>query len=157
MIFSVLKYFERIFSLIVTRKLLHSCTKMSLITERKGKVAAPVLPFKFFWCLPLLFSMAYGCGPWDCTTLHACASFPIRGCFIKWGTNHSYFGDRYIKEGSTVSVMGVIQRNNNMLMIVPPAEPVSTGCLWTQCVFPSSLDGIVLRCEDTSDMDVIPV
>ncbi|KAL6662099.1 hypothetical protein ACP70R_001483 [Stipagrostis hirtigluma subsp. patula] len=30
----------------------------------------------------------------------------------------------YIKEGSTVSVMGVVQRNDNVLMIVPPAEPI---------------------------------
>ncbi|KAI4387111.1 hypothetical protein MLD38_004969 [Melastoma candidum] len=85
--------------------------------------------------------------------------------FIKWlrernlsMVDHSTrLKEGYIKEGSTVSVMGVIQRNNNMLMIVPPSEPVSTGCLWSQCVFPSSLDGVVIRCEDTSDTDVIPV
>lgn len=64
---------------------------------------------------------------------------------------------RYIKEGSTVSVMGVVQRNDNVLMIVPPAEPISTGCQWAKCMLPTSLDGLVLRCEDTSDMDVIPV
>jgi hypothetical protein len=64
---------------------------------------------------------------------------------------------RYIKEGSTVSVMGVVQRNDNVLMIVPPSEPFSTGCQWAQCVLPVSLEGIVLRCEDTSNIDVIPV
>ena len=63
----------------------------------------------------------------------------------------------YIKEGSTVSVMGVVQKSGSMLMIVPPSEPVSSGCLWGKCLFPSNLDGLVLRCEDTSDMDVIPV
>lgn len=63
----------------------------------------------------------------------------------------------YIKEGSTVSVMGVVQRNDNVLMIVPPSEPFSTGCQWVQCVLPVSLEGIVLRCEDTSNIDVIPV
>lgn len=67
---------------------------------------------------------------------------------------HTY---RYIKEGSTVSVMGVVQRNENVLMIVPPSEPFSTGCQWTKCVLPANLDGIVLRCEDTSKVDVIPV
>lgn len=64
---------------------------------------------------------------------------------------------RYIKEGSTVSVMGVVQRNDNVLMIVPPPEPLTTGCQWAKCILPASLEGIVLRCEDASKIDVIPV
>ncbi|XP_076942427.1 putative membrane protein At1g16860 [Bidens hawaiensis] len=63
----------------------------------------------------------------------------------------------YIKEGSTVSVMGVVQRNENVLMIVPPAEGFTTGCQWTSCTLPGSLEGVVLRCEDASKVDVIPV
>ncbi|CAM0911330.1 unnamed protein product [Alopecurus aequalis] len=63
----------------------------------------------------------------------------------------------YIKEGSTVSVIGVVQRNDNVLMIVPPSESFSTGCHWGRCILPTSLDGLVLRCEDTSNSDVIPV
>uniref|UniRef100_A0ACD5UF65 Uncharacterized protein n=1 Tax=Avena sativa TaxID=4498 RepID=A0ACD5UF65_AVESA len=63
----------------------------------------------------------------------------------------------YIKEGSTVSVMGVVRKNESVLMIVPPSEPFSTGCQWGKCFFPSNLDGLVLRCEDTSNMDVVPV
>ncbi|KAG8086989.1 hypothetical protein GUJ93_ZPchr0010g11100 [Zizania palustris] len=62
----------------------------------------------------------------------------------------------YIKEGSTVSVMGVVQRNDNVLMIVPPSEPISTGCQWAKCILPTSLDGLVLRCEDTSNNDSFP-
>uniref|UniRef100_A0A0D9W952 Ubiquitin-specific protease family C19-related protein n=1 Tax=Leersia perrieri TaxID=77586 RepID=A0A0D9W952_9ORYZ len=63
----------------------------------------------------------------------------------------------YIKEGSTVSVMGVVQKNDNVLMIVPPPEPISTGCQWAKCVLPRDLYGLVLRCEDTSNIDVIAV
>ncbi|KAL8128794.1 hypothetical protein V2J09_017949 [Rumex salicifolius] len=63
----------------------------------------------------------------------------------------------YIKEGSTVSVMGVVRRNDNVLMIVPPPEPFPTGCQWSKCILPGSLEGIVLRCEDSSNIDVIPV
>ncbi|KAM0036647.1 putative membrane protein [Helianthus debilis subsp. tardiflorus] len=63
----------------------------------------------------------------------------------------------YIKEGSSVSVMGVVQRNDNVLMIVPPPEPIPTGCQWATCMLPTSLDGIVLRCDDSSNADVIPV
>ncbi|XP_031500370.1 uncharacterized membrane protein At1g16860-like [Nymphaea colorata] len=85
--------------------------------------------------------------------------------FVRWlGERNLSSDDRimrmkegYIKEGSTVSVMGVVQRNENVLMIVPPPEPFSTGCQWAKCFLPASLDGIVLRCEDTSKIDVIPV
>ncbi|XP_022845493.1 uncharacterized membrane protein At1g16860-like [Olea europaea var. sylvestris] len=85
--------------------------------------------------------------------------------FIKWlGERKLSSDDRvmrlkegYIKEGSTVSVMGVVQRNDNVLMIVPPPEPFSTGYQWSKCILPASLEGIVLRCEDTSKIDVIPV
>jgi hypothetical protein len=62
---------------------------------------------------------------------------------------------RYIKEGSTVSVMGVVQRNDNVLMIVPPPDPFTTGCQWPKCIFPATLQGIVLRCAMNND--VIPV
>uniref|UniRef100_A0A5B6Z8A1 Ubiquitin-specific protease family C19-related protein n=1 Tax=Davidia involucrata TaxID=16924 RepID=A0A5B6Z8A1_DAVIN len=85
--------------------------------------------------------------------------------FIRWlGERNLSSDDRimrlkegYIKEGSTVSVMGVVQRNDNVLMIVPPPDPIPTGCQWAKCILPASLEGIVLRCEDTSKIDVIPV
>lgn len=54
-------------------------------------------------------------------------------------------------------MMGVVQRNENVLMIVPPSEAFTTGCQWTKCMLPGSLEGIVLRCEDASKVDVIPV
>ena len=50
---------------------------------------------------------------------------------------------RYVKEGRTVSVIGVVQRNENVLMIVPPSEPFSTGCQWLKCILLANLDGIV--------------
>ncbi|GFY97319.1 hypothetical protein Acr_11g0016250 [Actinidia rufa] len=85
--------------------------------------------------------------------------------FMRWlGERNLSSDDRvmrlkegYIKEGSTVSVMGVVQRNDNVLMIVPPPEPLTTGCQWAKCVLPASLEGIVLRCEDASKIDIIPV
>ncbi|KAK4837488.1 hypothetical protein QYF36_005909 [Acer negundo] len=85
--------------------------------------------------------------------------------FIRWLGERNLSSDErimrlkegYIKEGSTVSVMGVVQRNDNVLMIVPPPEPITTGCQWAKCIVPATLDGIVLRCEDASKNDVIPV
>ncbi|KAJ0592108.1 putative uncharacterized membrane protein [Helianthus annuus] len=85
--------------------------------------------------------------------------------FLRWLADRNLSSDDrmmrlkegYIKEGSSVSVMGVVQRNDNVLMIVPPPEPVPTGCQWATCMLPASLDGIVLRCDDSSNPDVIPV
>ncbi|XP_043689849.1 uncharacterized membrane protein At1g16860 [Telopea speciosissima] len=63
----------------------------------------------------------------------------------------------YIKEGNTVSVMGVVQRHDNVLMIIPPAEPISTGCQWVRCLLPSYIEGLILMCEESQNADVIPV
>lgn len=64
---------------------------------------------------------------------------------------------RYVKEGSTVSVMGVVRRNDNVLMIVPPQEPVLTGCQWIRCLLPTYVEGLILTSEDNQNEDVIAV
>ncbi|OIV91833.1 hypothetical protein TanjilG_17825 [Lupinus angustifolius] len=63
----------------------------------------------------------------------------------------------YIQEGSTVSVMGVVHKQDNVVMIVPSLEPVSTGCQWFRCLLPTYVEGLVLTCEDNQNSDVIPV
>lgn len=63
----------------------------------------------------------------------------------------------YIKEGSTISVMGVVMRQENVLMIVPPPEPISIGCQWLRCLLPTYVEGLILTCDDIQDGDVIPV
>ncbi|KAK1291997.1 putative membrane protein [Acorus calamus] len=45
----------------------------------------------------------------------------------------------YIKEGNTVTVMGVLHRHENVLMIIPPSEPRSTGIQWKRCLFPTHM------------------
>ncbi|KDP20682.1 hypothetical protein JCGZ_21153 [Jatropha curcas] len=85
--------------------------------------------------------------------------------FLRWLADRSLSSDHrimrlkegYIKEGSTVSVMGVVRRHDNVLMIVPPQEPVSTGCRWFQFLLPTYVEGLVLTCEDNQDADVVPV
>ncbi|XP_062088249.1 uncharacterized membrane protein At1g16860 [Humulus lupulus] len=85
--------------------------------------------------------------------------------FLSWLADRSLSSDDrvmrlkegYIKEGSTVSVMGVVQRHDNVLMIVPSAEPVSTGCQWSRCLLPTYVDGLILMCDDNQNADVIPV
>ncbi|GFZ10646.1 ubiquitin-specific protease family C19-related protein [Actinidia rufa] len=63
----------------------------------------------------------------------------------------------YMKEGSTVTVMGVVRRHDNVVMIVPPAQPVSTGCQWAHCLLPTYSDGLILTCDESQNADVIPV
>ncbi|KAG1354531.1 putative membrane protein [Cocos nucifera] len=51
----------------------------------------------------------------------------------------------YIKEGSSLTVMGMLSRKNGALMIVPPPEPFSTGCLLQEFLLPADIDGLVLK------------
>ncbi|KAL4185034.1 hypothetical protein AMTRI_Chr10g3990 [Amborella trichopoda] len=67
-------------------------------------------------------------------------------CF-SWGLMHL--------EGSTVSVMGMVQRHDNVLMIIPSSEPISTGCQWKSCLLSTTIDGLVLTCDECSSGDVI--
>ncbi|KAJ8900607.1 hypothetical protein K2173_025384 [Erythroxylum novogranatense] len=50
----------------------------------------------------------------------------------------------YVQEGSFVTVIGVLRRNNDILMIVQPQELLSTGCLWQKLLLPVDIDGLVL-------------
>ncbi|CDP04466.1 unnamed protein product [Coffea canephora] len=85
--------------------------------------------------------------------------------FLRWLADRSLSSDDrimrlregYIKEGSTVSVMGTVSRHDNVLMIVPPTEPMSTGCQWTRCLLPTYVEGLVLTCDESQTADVIPV
>ncbi|KAI6704107.1 hypothetical protein NL676_013243 [Syzygium grande] len=85
--------------------------------------------------------------------------------FLRWLAERSLsYDDRvmclkegYIKEGSTVSVMGVVRRHDNVLMIVPPPEPISTGCQWLQCLLPTYVEGLIVTCADNQDADVVNV
>ncbi|KAH7857899.1 hypothetical protein Vadar_017726 [Vaccinium darrowii] len=85
--------------------------------------------------------------------------------FLRWLTDRSLSSDDrimrleegYIKEGSTVTVMGVVRRHDNVLMIIPPAEPVSTGCQWARCLLPTYIEGLILTCDESQTANVIPV
>lgn len=85
--------------------------------------------------------------------------------FLRWLADRSLSSDDrvmrlkegYLKEGSTVSVMGVVRRHENILMIVPPSDPISTGCQWSRCLLPMYVEGVILHCEDNNNSEVIPV
>lgn len=51
----------------------------------------------------------------------------------------------YIEEGNSVSVMGMLNRSEDSLMIVHPPEITSTGCLWRNMLLPVDVDGLILE------------
>ncbi|KAL8268081.1 hypothetical protein R6Q59_001879 [Mikania micrantha] len=85
--------------------------------------------------------------------------------FLQWLADRSLSSDDrlmrlkegYIKEGNTVSVMGMVRRHDNGLMIVPPGKPMSTGCRWSCGLLPTYVEGLVLTCEESQNADVIHV
>ncbi|KAF5194107.1 Ubiquitin-specific protease family c19 protein [Thalictrum thalictroides] len=85
--------------------------------------------------------------------------------FLHWLSDRKLSSDErimrlkegYIKEGSTVSVMGIVQRQENVLMIVPSPQPPSTGCQWMRCLLPTYIEGLILKCDESQDADVVPV
>lgn len=56
--------------------------------------------------------------------------------------------DRYIQEGSSVTVVGVLCKSNDTMTIVQPPELISTGCLWQRLLFPVDIDGLILGIPD---------
>ncbi|KAF6173210.1 hypothetical protein GIB67_026905 [Kingdonia uniflora] len=85
--------------------------------------------------------------------------------FLRWLADHNLSSDDrimrlkegYIKEGSTVSVMGIVERHDNVLMIIPSPQPISAGCQWLRFLLPTYIEGLILKCDDTQNSDVIPV
>ncbi|KAM2383394.1 uncharacterized membrane protein At1g16860-like [Malus sylvestris] len=56
----------------------------------------------------------------------------------------------YVQEGSSVTVFGMLHRNNEMTTIVQPPEVISTGCLWRKLLLPVDVDGMILRVYQTA-------
>ncbi|GAB4830781.1 hypothetical protein Ancab_004814 [Ancistrocladus abbreviatus] len=85
--------------------------------------------------------------------------------FLRWLADHNLSSDDrimrlkegFVKEGNTVSVMGVVRRHENVLMIIPPTEPISTTWQWLRWLLPVYVEGLILTCDDNQNSDVIPV
>lgn len=62
---------------------------------------------------------------------------------------------RFIKEAGIISVLGTLQRQDDVIMIVPPAEPISTGFQWKRCLFPIQIQGLMLLGDKNPDDEVV--
>uniref|UniRef100_A0A1D1YBH7 Putative membrane protein At1g16860 n=1 Tax=Anthurium amnicola TaxID=1678845 RepID=A0A1D1YBH7_9ARAE len=54
----------------------------------------------------------------------------------------------YVKEGSHLTVMGMVNRCNDTVTIIPLLEPISTGCLLQKLLLPMDVDGLILKYSD---------
>ncbi|KAK8718256.1 hypothetical protein V6N13_045497 [Hibiscus sabdariffa] len=50
----------------------------------------------------------------------------------------------YVQEGNTVTVIGMLRKVDDVLMIVQTPELISTGCLWQRLLLPVDVDGLIL-------------
>ncbi|KAK2965528.1 hypothetical protein RJ640_008878, partial [Escallonia rubra] len=57
----------------------------------------------------------------------------------------------YIKEGSSVIVIGMLRRNADSTIIVQPPALISTGCLLRKFLLPVDVDGLILGVPKMAD------
>ncbi|KAK3038757.1 hypothetical protein RJ639_027344 [Escallonia herrerae] len=57
----------------------------------------------------------------------------------------------YIKEGSSVIVIGMLRRNADSTIIVQPPTLISTGCLLRKFLLPVDVDGLILGVPKMAD------
>uniref|UniRef100_A0A0D9W7Q2 Uncharacterized protein n=1 Tax=Leersia perrieri TaxID=77586 RepID=A0A0D9W7Q2_9ORYZ len=87
------------------------------------------------------------CGRWGSEVAN-----PKNRC-SKWKLAHAerFAADFYItdaKSGMRLSVIGILSKKDGDIMILPPPEPISTGCVLLSFLLPTYFDGIVLRLVD---------
>lgn len=58
---------------------------------------------------------------------------------------------RFIKEGDTASVIGIIKQQHSYNIIDPPGGAITTGCQWKRCMFPLLVEGLVIIGNESSD------
>ncbi|KAK4267048.1 hypothetical protein QN277_023888 [Acacia crassicarpa] len=50
----------------------------------------------------------------------------------------------YVQEGSSVTVIGMLHRNDDIVMIIEPPGVISTGCMWQKLLLPVDIDGLII-------------
>ncbi|XP_054783486.1 uncharacterized membrane protein At1g16860-like [Prosopis cineraria] len=50
----------------------------------------------------------------------------------------------YVQEGSSVTVIGMLHRNDDIVMIIEPHGVISTGCMWQKLLLPVDIDGLLI-------------
>ncbi|CAN4111393.1 unnamed protein product [Withania somnifera] len=58
----------------------------------------------------------------------------------------------YVKEGGSISVFGILQRSNDVMVVTPPHELISTGCIWKKLLLPVDIDGLILAIPSVQNL-----
>ena len=62
--------------------------------------------------------------------------------------------NRYVKEGTQLTVMGVVNRvNDGYVTIVPISVPISTGCVFRKLLLPMAVDGLIFKFSDDISLE----
>ncbi|PSS26256.1 hypothetical protein CEY00_Acc07549 [Actinidia chinensis var. chinensis] len=79
-----------------------------------------------------------------CSTLSTHLRKWLRDRNLSAGAHLLRLEEGYVKEGTYLSVIGMLQRSNDAVTIVQPRELISTGCLWKKLLLPIDIDGLIL-------------
>ncbi|KAK1257670.1 hypothetical protein QJS04_geneDACA017374 [Acorus gramineus] len=64
--------------------------------------------------------------------------------------NLLHIEEGYVQEGSPLTVLGILNKSDDILMITPPTECICTGCQWKKCLLPTDFHGLVLRFSNST-------
>lgn len=80
-------------------------------------------------------------------------TFASHNFFI--GDHNKFF--RFIREGDTASVIGVLKKHHAYDIVDAPSGVVTTGCQFTRCMFPVHVEGLILVGDEDPDDEVYMV
>lgn len=75
--------------------------------------------------------------------IHSIAVFLLKFCY--------FVISRFIKEGDTASVIGIVKQHHSYNIIDPPGGAVTTGCQLKRCMFPLLVEGLVIIGNESSN------
>ncbi|KAK2650004.1 hypothetical protein Ddye_017493 [Dipteronia dyeriana] len=114
------------------------------LTDRKSGARAMVKAGHGCKVLPLMVESTIVTTTRKCRTLSTHLRKWLRARNLPVEPRQLRLEEGYIQEGSSVTVIGMLHKNNDVMTIVAPPQLISTGCLWPRLLFPVDIDGLVL-------------
>ncbi|KAG2725635.1 hypothetical protein I3843_01G075700 [Carya illinoinensis] len=114
------------------------------ITDRKSGVRALVKAGSGCKVMPLVIESKLVNTTRRCRTLSPHLKKWLRERNLSEEARQLRLEEGYVQEGSCMTVIGMLQRNNDILMIMQPPEIISSGCLHQRLLLPVDIDGLIL-------------
>ncbi|KAJ0053153.1 hypothetical protein Pint_00642 [Pistacia integerrima] len=127
------------------------------ITDRKSGIRAMVKAGSNCKVLPLIFESKIVTINKYCSVLSSHLRKWLRDRNLPAEARQLRLEEGYVQEGSSVTVIGMLHKDNDALMIVQPPQLISTGCLWKRLLLPVEIDGLVLGVPDLTGPVTNPV